>query len=252
MEPLVGLAHTRAGMDEIRAALADGDLAAAVPACPGWTLDDLVRHVGGIHRWVWGAVVEGHPDTELPAGPAGRAPLIDWYDEGAGRLLDVLVTADPDAPCWTFGPKPSSVRFWFRRQAHEHAVHAVDAAASQARTLPLDPELALDGVDEVVRMFFPRQVRLGRMPPLTRSLALRPVGAGAGPDGEDGVRVLVGSGLAAEVAALGPGSADATVSGPAEALYLLAWRRIGLDDDRLTLIGDPAAARAVLAAAIIP
>ena len=34
--------------------------------------------------------------------------------------------------------------------------------------------LAVDGVDEVVTMFFPRQVRLGRIPPLTPSLAVRP------------------------------------------------------------------------------
>jgi hypothetical protein len=35
-----------------------------------------------------------------------------------------------------------------------------------------------------------------------------------------------------------PGSADAEVSGPAEALVLLLWGRLGLDDRRLTVTGS--------------
>ena len=47
--PLLARAAERAGPD------------APVPACPGWRMRDLVRHVGNVHRWATGYVVEQHP-----------------------------------------------------------------------------------------------------------------------------------------------------------------------------------------------
>lgn len=32
-------------------AAARAGLAADVPTCPGWTVRDLLPHIGGIHRW---------------------------------------------------------------------------------------------------------------------------------------------------------------------------------------------------------
>jgi hypothetical protein len=45
---------------------------------------------------------------------------------------------------------------------------------------------------------------------------------------------------------------DAGVSGPAEVLNLLLWGRVTADDERLTVTGDAAAARAVLTAGLTP
>jgi hypothetical protein len=115
-------------------------------------------------------------------------------------------------------------------------MHAGDAAASQGAVRPYGAEQALDGIDEVVGTFFPRQVRLGRIPPLTHVLAVEPV--------EGGRWVLAGDGTASGAAA------EATVSGPAEALLLLLWHRIGPADPRITVSGDRAAARSVLGAAL--
>ena len=88
-------------------------------------------------------------------------------------------------------------------------------------------------------MFFPRQVRLQRIAPLHSSLAVRADGGGR--------RVLAGDGTG-----VSDGPADAEVSGPAELLVLLLWGRLGLDDPRLNLTGDRAAATTVLAAGIVP
>jgi uncharacterized protein (TIGR03083 family) len=243
MDPATALGHVRDRVAAARAVLAAGDLDAAVPACPGWALRDLAWHLGDLHRWVRGAIVEGHPNTETPQGPHDRGPLLAWYDQGAGDLFDLLARTDPDTPCWTFGPTPKLARFWFRRQAHEHAVHVVDAQASQGPVGDLSAELALDGIDEVAGMFFPRQVRLHRIEPLTRSLAVRPTEAG-----HHGW-LLAGDGTAVATTGAAP---EATVTGTAEALYLLLWHRIGLDDARLTVTGDRAAAHAVLGTAIVP
>src|SRR5690606_30832966 len=164
-------AVVREAIADVRDVLATTDLDAPVPSCPGWDLRRLAWHVGEIHRWVRGAIVEGHPNTVVPDGPHDRSPLLDWYDEGAGELLGVLAAADPDAPCWHFGPKPRTVRFWLRRMPHEHTVHAWDAVAAGGGARPVAGAVALDGIDEACGGFLPRQGRLGRIAPATRSRA---------------------------------------------------------------------------------
>jgi uncharacterized protein (TIGR03083 family) len=233
LAPLTYLAHLERAAGDVAGRLESGDLDAPVPGCPGWTLTDLAHHLGGIHRWARIAVVEGPSDERTVDAPSDGAALVDWFRAGASALTETLRATDPATPCWTFGPRPRSAAFWFRRQAHETVLHAHDAAASQGAAAPLDPELALDGVDEVVTMFFPRQRRLGRTAPLPAALGLTSTEGGRWVLGRDG-------------------DPDATVSGPAEALLLLLWHRIGLDDPRLAVSGSRAAADAVLAGALTP
>lgn len=235
LTPDAYLAHLGRAGDAFAACLGTGDLDAPVPACPGWTLTDLAHHLGGVHRWARTAVVEGRPGPETVDAPTDRATLVGWFRDGAAALVDTLRATDPTTPCWTFGPKPRVAAFWVRRQTHETVLHTVDAAESQGTTTSLDPALALDGVDEVVTMFFPRQLRLGRTAPLPATLGLAPT--------EGGRWVLGGD---------GDPDPDAIVSGPAAAVLLLLWHRIGLDDPRLTVAGSRAAADAVLAAALTP
>jgi uncharacterized protein (TIGR03083 family) len=236
LTPTAYLPHLAAAADAFAAVLEAGDLDAPVPGCAPWRLADLAAHLGEVHRWACTAVVEGHPDAPVPEAPTGRAALVAWFREGAGALLSALADTDPETPCWTFGPPPRTAAFWFRRQTHETAVHAGDAAASQGTVRPYGTELARDGIDEVVGVFFPRQVRLGRTPPLSHTMAVEPV--------EGGRWVLAGDGTAP------PPVASATVSGPAEALLLLLWHRTTLDDPRLGVVGDRAAADAVLGSAL--
>ena len=225
---------------EVPILLGETDLATPVPPCPGWTVADLVAHLGETHRWAEHCVRVGHPDAPpLTAPVTDPGALGDWYRESADVLVGTLRSTGPDAPCWTFGPRPRTAAFWSRRQAHEVAVHRWDLGAVLGRDLGYPAELATDGVDEVVTMFFPRQVRLGRIPALSASLALE-VGSGPG-------WLLAGDGT-------GPRThpADATVRGPAEELVLLLWGRLDLDDPRLTLTGSRAAAARVLTAGIVP
>ena len=240
IEPADGVEHLERATADVADLLADADLDLSVPSCPGWTVADLVAHLGETHLWAEHAVRVGDPDAPEPSPPRhDRIALRAWYAEAAAVLLATLRATNPDTACWTFGLHPRTARFWFRRQAQEAAMHRWDLAAAVGRDVGYPNSLAADGVDEVVGFFFPRQVRLQRIAPLQRSLAVRAEGLGR--------RVLTGDGIRA-----GVGPADAEVSGRADVLLLLLWNRIGLDDPRIRLTGDRTAAVSVLSAGIVP
>lgn len=221
--------------------LQDGDLAAPVPGCPSWHLAELTAHLGAVHRWARQVVETAAPASDDHPAPTDRAALADWFDEGGAALERTLRGIEPDTPCWTIAP-PAVAAFWMRRQAHETSLHRWDAQSSQGTPDPIDSALAADGVAEVAEAMFPRQVRLGRQPPLTRSLRIEVPGAGT--------YTVAGDGVSDGTASAQP--ADATVTGTAEALLLLLWKRITLDDPRISVAGSRAAAHAVLGARITP
>ncbi len=165
---LNALARDAASFIEI---VQSADHEVTVPHCPGWNVGELARHLGGIHRWAVDVLMTGVPGDE-PEGPTDRDELTLWLTEGAAQLLDVLSSTDPQSPTWTFGPKPRLVEFWFRRQAQETFVHLWDAQGAVGICATSDDELALDGIDEVVTMFLPRQFRLERQAPLAQTVAL--------------------------------------------------------------------------------
>jgi uncharacterized protein (TIGR03083 family) len=85
--------------------VASGDLEAAVPSCPGWSLADLTAHLGEVHQWATHAIVAGNPNSQPIPAPSGRA-LAQWYQAAAVGLTGTLRKVDPLAPAWAFGPKP--------------------------------------------------------------------------------------------------------------------------------------------------
>ena len=158
--------------DDFARTIGEVDPVAVVPSCPGWTVTDLVDHVGGVHQWARHAVLEGTPDGQ-PESPAPGADLASWYAGHATALRETLRAAGPDASAWTFGTE-QSVGWWLRRQSHETLMHTRDLldAGGRVEQWTVPPELAWDGVREVATEFYPRQVRLGRTAPLPATLRL--------------------------------------------------------------------------------
>jgi uncharacterized protein (TIGR03083 family) len=219
-------------------ALLTGDaLATEVPSCPGWTVADLARHLGGIHRWARRAVLIGPSREPEGEGPADADDLHAWFDEGLDQLVRTLAECDPDQPCWAFG-EPATVRFWSRRQLHETALHHWDAATSLGQPVQIADDLAVDGIDEVMTMFLPRQLRLQRLAAGPETVEL---------ECDNGRRFLVTT-QPSET----PPRADVTVSGSPAALLLLIWRRIPLSDARLSVRGSRTAAETLLGKALTP
>jgi uncharacterized protein (TIGR03083 family) len=193
-------------------AAASGDLDAPVPTCPGWTLADLVTHLGETHLWAAHAVEHGTPDGDEQF-EGGADELLEWYGDAARRLLGVLTATDPDAPAWAFGQEKVA-GFWRRRQVHETFIHEYDALAAAGRqdTWAIDAEVAWDGVDEVATVFYPRQVRLDRIAPIDGSLRLVPTDLDRDP------------------AAIGTTHPVAELTGPSSYLLLALWKRAPVDD----------------------
>jgi uncharacterized protein (TIGR03083 family) len=138
-------------------------LDAAVPPCPDWTVADLLAHIGRVHRWAAANTLRVQAD-----GPSSRrehemppdADPVAWAREGADVVVAALDCA-PDDEAWAFFP-PHTVGFWQRRQAHETAMHRVDAESAAGDVQPIDAELAADGIDELLDLF--RQQPMGRGP----------------------------------------------------------------------------------------
>src|SRR5205823_3910842 len=129
-----------------------------VPTCPGWTVRDLLAHQGGVHRWATSHVVEAR--TEPPsrdfalAEPPDDDAVLDWFRDGYARLVTTLADASDRLECWTFLPSPSPRAFWARRQAHETAIHRVDAESASGEPVTFDPAFAVDGIDELLLGFY--------------------------------------------------------------------------------------------------
>lgn len=202
------------------AAVRAADPGAAVVSCPGWTAADLTAHLTGVHRWVLAALRnEGTPPYSEPPASA------DDYAEAASAMVARLQELPADAPCWTFNRADSTAGFWRRRQLHEVTVHHWDLAQQQIR-----PDVAADGVSEVVDFFLPRQLRAGRVVVPPGRLVL-----------DDGARTWT--------LADTPGP-EATVTADAATLNLLLWGRRTLDDASVS--GDEAFAKALLGAGLTP
>jgi uncharacterized protein (TIGR03083 family) len=212
----------------LAAAAAQAGPDAQVPTCPEWRVRDLLLHTGAVHRWATSFVAE-RSTSFVPLGDPpdlDGEPLLAWFREGHLRLVDTLSQASPDVACWQFLPAPSPLAFWARRQAHETAVHRVDAEAARGRdpeeaARDLDAAFAADGIDELLRGFHARDKSRVR----TEEPAVLRVRATDRADAVWTVRLSAEPPVTERGA---EGAADCEVSGPAGALYLSLWNRLPL------------------------
>jgi uncharacterized protein (TIGR03083 family) len=124
---------------------------APVPSCPDWTVEDLLGHVGRIHRWVT-RILQDRSDERgehwSQAAPPPASEIIEWFAQGVDPLADDLGAAGPSVKVWSWTADESS-GFWARRMAVETTIHRHDAQLAAALTPePVERDLAVDGIDE--------------------------------------------------------------------------------------------------------
>ena len=214
------------------AAAARAGVGARVPTCPDWSVGELTVHLGTIHRWVAETVrtcaterVKGR--DERWAIDASRPDLVEWYEESARELQGVLAAADPSAPVWTFAPD-GTVRFWYRRQAVETAIHRWDAENAHGSAGQIDGDLAAAGVEEYLAGFGATLRSMSTAEGRGESFHFHATDTPC-----EWLVTFEGDGMHVE-----PGHAkgDVAVRGKASLLLLFLWHRIG--SDRLEVFGD--------------
>jgi len=209
-------------------------LDADVPCCPGWKVRDVLDHVAMVYQHKVACMRENARPEPWPRPELdGREPK-EFLAASTDELLAELEARGPDAPAYTWWADDQTVGFWLRRMAQEVAVHCYDAELAHAATTPVDPELAVDGIDEVLRLMLggPGWEDYDTPHPVNATVAVESGGrtwlAEAGPDA-----VTVSGERYDGVDRPEPA---ATVSGDPESLLLWLWGR--RDHDAVTFGGD--------------
>lgn len=232
-------------------AVADAGWPAPVPTCPRWTAADLVAHQGIVHRWAAGQLRRDParvPSRTTILRTVPRRELLPWFAAGVENLGEAFRITPPDAEAMVFlNDAPAPRAFWARRQAHETTIHAVDAVAARLGRPPTAPEadvaadLALDGIDELLRGFFTRgRSRLATGTPFT--IGVRPDDAGrawlvhVGTEQITTDRCTTDQVAAPRGVAPAPSAPDVVFAGSAAQLYLGLWNR----GDEIRAEGDAA------------
>jgi uncharacterized protein (TIGR03083 family) len=258
--------QNRALVDLVRAA----DLGTPVPTCPGWTLRQLVTHVGRGDRWAATMVAQRAETAVDPRSVAdGKPPaggVEAWLAAGVDLLAAAVAEVGADSPVWTFtGPHPSA--WWLRRRLHEALVHRADAALAVGAAFEVPAAVAADAVSEWLTLVAARPA--GEEPPLpdgatmhlhaTDGADARPADAPHGADARSadaphGADARSADAPHGDLGAAGewmvrsagnavtwePGHAKGSVAvrGPAADLLLVLYRR--LPTDRVEVLGDAA------------
>jgi uncharacterized protein (TIGR03083 family) len=221
----------------------DADGATPVPTCPGWSLDQVFRHVGLGHRWS-AQIVRDHLQEFLDLGsveagkpPPGQAEAISWMHGGAQLLVDAVQLTGSETPVWTLvGSRRAN--WWIRRRLHETAMHRADAALVLGADFALTPQVAADGITERLELIAFQAGADGAALPLAdgTTLHLHATDAGLGEAGE--WTIAVDQGRIAWLHEHSKGSV--ALRGGAAELLLAMTRRTDVGDTGIELFGDDA------------
>ena len=153
MNGLEHLAALEADATRLVELVALADQSAPVPTCPGWTVADVVEHVGTLYRWSAAHVATAAParlsPRSLDLGLTEAGPSPAWLAEGVGPMLATFSGADPELVCWGWGGDRRA-RFWPRRMLFETVVHRADAAFALDVEPVVDADVAVEGIDELL------------------------------------------------------------------------------------------------------
>lgn len=215
---------------------------APVPTCPGWTVADLARHVGEVYLHKARCIEDGAEPVPWPPEELAQEDPAALLDRGYAALRAAFTAHAPGDRSGTWYAPDPTVGFWYRRMAQETVIHRIDAELAAGQSVePVPDDLAVDGVDELFKVFVAYSVRewgeeftdtLASSP--GRTFAVRTEGAAwrlrTAPgvftveDGDDG------------------SPADVTLEGPPEALLRRLWNREGGGTaSRVTVTGAPEA-----------
>lgn len=106
----------------------------------------------------WATIVDKRLDSpgeaRVPERPSDPDQLVQLFSAANAYLLASLDAAPDDTPIWTWLRADHTVGFVRRRQPHEALIHRLDAELTAAAVTDIDPDLATDGVAEVLEWMY--------------------------------------------------------------------------------------------------
>lgn len=142
-------------LSEEMAVDAGRNIEAAVMACPGWNVRDLLDHVASVQRF-WATIVRGRVTDRSRVDRPAERPLdmdaLTWHRSASAELVSALRGCPIEEPLWTWWSPDQSARFVRRRQLNEVAMHGWDARQAIGDPRPIPTEIALIGLQEFVEV----------------------------------------------------------------------------------------------------
>jgi uncharacterized protein (TIGR03083 family) len=150
------LGHTKLFAESISSAGSD----TSVPTCPGWTVRDLVAHLGQTLYWASQIVADRITDpaelpTEMAELPAEPQEWPKWLSDAAARAAAACSDVALREPVFNAaGDDRTGGRFWLQSMLNETVVHGYDAAvaAGQHRGYPIDTDVAAELISNHLAM----------------------------------------------------------------------------------------------------
>jgi uncharacterized protein (TIGR03083 family) len=126
-------------------------LADAVPACPEWDTAKLLRHTALVYLQKALTIETGSkPQGKWAPEEIRQLDPVAMLERCYAELTAQFDSHQPTDPAESWVPEDQTVGFWIRRLAHETAIHRYDMETVTGATTPIDPELAVDGINEVL------------------------------------------------------------------------------------------------------
>ena len=208
-----------------------------VPSCPGWSTNDLAKHMAHVYLGQAFVVETGkQAEHKEHLAPYPRTEnYLEFMSWGFTAITKALDVNRDERPTWSWHHMDNSVDFWFRRMAHETVIHRIDAEQAAGQVSTIDQDLALDGVDEVLD-FLPL---LGSWPEAP-NVAFGIVSISAHTSTSQKHWTLDFTSEKASVTAANQADPKArlSISGDAEAMDLYLWGRIDSSDSRISITGE--------------
>jgi uncharacterized protein (TIGR03083 family) len=210
-----------------------------VPACEGWDVGELVWHVAGVYEHKVRVMADkAWPQDWPPAGDFDDDDEIAFLRAAKAHLFEEFARHELDEDTVTFGAD-STIAFWVRRMACEVAVHRYDGEEAHGQTTPIPDDLAIDGVDEMLRVMLAGpwwQEKVQTAHPVDALVGFEVGGRRWLCDVRE---------KSATVSEDDSGTAATSVSGTPMAVFLWLWGRIS--DEAVTVSGDAATGREIRA-----
>jgi hypothetical protein len=205
-----------------------------VPGASGLTVRESVRHLGDVCEdtlsWL------GTPESSARAwGLPPEASLAAARDRCTARLADLLAefgTRPATQRCPSWWPEDQTVGFWLRRMVHATTLHRLDIqSAIGVPPTPVAEDIALDGIDEILRAWFGHRLNaLGIRP--ARVCSVRVEAAAR----RWWVETGTSHGVVTEPRGAEASAEEAVVAGDPQSVLLWLWGR--LPDRAIRTAGD--------------